>query len=98
MRTRHLCLVLLLFATAIHATRVVWAASGQPRVLVVHSTRQETELPLLTDLDLPRILNNRLSRTVDYYAEYIDAARNPTLQQERAFRDFLRAKYKNQRF
>jgi signal transduction histidine kinase len=95
---RQLWLVLL-FATAFHATtNVAWAASGQPRVLVVHSTRQGTQLPLLTDRDLPRILNNRLSRTIDYYAEYIDAPRNPTLQQERAFRDFLRDKYRNQRF
>ena len=91
-------LVLLLFSTAFHGTNVLWAASGQPRVLVVHSTRHDTQLPLLTDRDLPRILNNRLSRAVDYYVEYIDAARTPTLQQERAFRDFLRTKYRNQRF
>ena len=93
-------LVLLLFATALHASDVAWAASGsaQPRVLVVHSTRQDTQLPRVADRDLPRILSNRLSRAVDYYAEYIDAARIPTLQHERAFRDFLYAKYRNQRF
>jgi len=89
-------LVLLLLA-AFHAS-AVWAASGQPRVLVVHSTRQDTQLPLLADRDLPRILNNRLAQAVDYYAEYIDASRIPSLQHERAFRDFLRAKYRNQRF
>src|SRR5262245_56419037 len=97
MVTRQLWLVLLLCAAAFHGTNV-WAASGQPRVLVVHSTRQSAQLPLLTDRDLPRILNNRLGRTVDYYAEYIDITRMPTLRQERAFRDFLRAKYGNQRF
>jgi len=91
-------LVLLLFTAALYASDIVRAASGQPRVLVVHSTRQETQLPLLADRDLPRILTNRLSRAVDYYAEYIDAARIPSLQQERAFRDFLYAKYRNQRF
>ena len=90
-------LVLLLVAAAFHAS-VVWAASDQPRVLVVHSTRQETQLPLLADRDLPRILSARLSRAIDYYAEYIDAPRIPGLQHERAFRDFLRAKYRNQRF
>lgn len=94
---RQPCLVLLL-ATALHPTNVVWAASGQPRVLVVHSTRQDTQLPLLVDRDLPGILRNRLSRAVDYYTEYIDAARIPTLQHEHAFRDFLSAKYRNQRF
>jgi signal transduction histidine kinase len=91
-------LVLLLCATAFHAIDLVWAASGQPRVLVVHSTRRDTQLPILSDRDLPRILSNRLSRSVDYYAEYIDPARIPTLQHERAFRDFLYAKYRNQRF
>jgi signal transduction histidine kinase len=94
---RRLWLVLL-SVTAFLATKVAWAASGQPRVLVVHSTRQETQLSLLTDRDVPRILSNRLSRPVDYYAEYIDAARIPGLQHERAFRDFLRAKYRSQRF
>jgi|RhiMetdeSRZDD1v2_1073273.scaffolds.fasta_scaffold57189_3 signal transduction histidine kinase len=91
-------LVLFVFSTAFHGTKVLWAASGQPRVLVVYSTRQDTQLPLLTDRNLPGILNNRLSRPVDYYAEYIDATRIPTRQQERAFRDYLRTKYRNQRF
>lgn len=94
---RQLSLVLLLAATAFHGTNVR-AASDQPRVLVLHSTRHDTQLPILTDRDLPRILNNGLSRTVDYYAEYIDDARIPTPQQERAFRDLLRTKYRNQRF
>jgi signal transduction histidine kinase len=99
MVTRQLwLLVLLLVGTAFYGTNVLWAASAQPRVLVVHSTRQDTQLPLSTDRDLPRILNNRLSRAVDYYAEYLDAARMPTPQQERAFRDYLRTKYRNQRF
>src|SRR4030095_155719 len=95
---RQLWLVLFLFATAFHGTNVLWAATGQPRVLVVHSPRQHTQLPRRTARDLRRILNDRLSRPVDYYAEYIDAARIPTLQQERAFRDYLRSKYRNQRF
>jgi signal transduction histidine kinase len=84
-------LVLLLFATAFPGT-IAWAA-GQPRVLVIHSTRQDTQLPLLTDRELPRILSNRLSRTVDYYAEYVDPVRMPNRQGERALRDYLRSKY-----
>ena len=84
-------LVLLLFATAFPGT-IAWAA-GQPRVLVIHSTRQDTQLPLLTDRDLPRILSNRLSRTVDYYAEYMDPVRIPNRQYERVLRDYLRSKY-----
>src|SRR5262245_47966484 len=98
MFTRQPWLVLLLAATGLHASDISWAASAQPRVLVVHSTRQETQLAILANRDLPRILGNRLSRTVDYYTEYIDAARIPTSRYERAFRDLLRSKYRNQRF
>jgi signal transduction histidine kinase len=74
------------------------AATGQTRVLVLHSTRQDTQLTLLVDRDLPRILNTRLSRTVDYYAEYMDPARIPDQQLEIAFRNFLYRKYRRQRF
>jgi signal transduction histidine kinase len=98
MVNRQQWLVLIVFATAFHGNNVAWAASGQLRVLVVHASRQDTQLPLLTDHDLPRILNTRLSQSVDYYAEYIDAPRIPAPQFERAFRDYLRAKYRNQRF
>src|SRR5262245_19401790 len=98
MVTRQPWLVLLLFATSFEATSVVEAAPDQPRVLVVHSTRQETQLSILANRDLPRILSSRLSLTVDYYAEYIDAARFPTARYERAFRDLLRSKYRNRRF
>jgi signal transduction histidine kinase len=91
-------LVLLFFATAFPAIGVAWAASDQPRVLVVHSTRQDTQLPLITDRDLPRILSNRLSRPVDYYAEYMDPSRIPNPQRERALRDYLSTKYRHDRF
>jgi signal transduction histidine kinase len=97
MITRPLGLVLFLVAAALHGTNV-WAASGQPRVLVLHSTREEAQLSVLANRDLPRILSTGLSRTVDYYAEYIDAARIPTTRYERAFRGLLRSKYGNQRF
>jgi signal transduction histidine kinase len=74
------------------------AATHQTRVLVLHSTRQDTQLALLADRDLPRILTNRLGRPVDYYAEYMDAARIPDAQHQRALRDFLYRKYRGQSF
>jgi signal transduction histidine kinase len=74
------------------------AATHQTRVLVLHSTRRDSQLALLSDRDLPRILSNRLGRPIDYYAEYMDSARIPDSQHESALRDFLYRKYRRQRF
>ena len=38
------------------------------------------------------------ARDLDYYSEYIDRARFPDAQYKHGFRDFLRLKYKDQRF
>ena len=90
-------LVLTLLAATLFGTNV-WAASDQPRVLVIHSTRQETQLALIADRDVPQLLSKRLARTIDYYSEYLDPARIAGPQQERAFRDLLFTKYRYRRF
>jgi len=89
-------LVLTLFATTLFGTNVL-GASDQPRVLVVHSTRQESQLTRIADRDFPTVLSNQLARTIDYYSEYLDSARIAGPQQERAFRDLLFAKYRHRR-
>jgi len=89
-------LVLALFGTTVFGTNVS-AASDQPRVLVIHSTRQETQLPLIVDRDIPQVLSKRLAQTIDYYSEYLDPARMAGPQQERAFRDLLFTKYRHRR-
>jgi signal transduction histidine kinase len=89
-------LVLTLFATTLFGTNVL-GASDQPRVLVVHSTRQESQLTRIADRDFPRLLSNQLARSIDYYSEYLDSARIAGPQQERAFRDLLFAKYRRRR-
>jgi len=89
-------LVLTLFATTLFGTNVL-GASDQPRVLVVHSTRQESQLTRIADRDFPTVLSNQLARTIDYYSEYLDSARIAGPQQERAFRDLLFAKYRRRR-
>jgi len=86
-------LVLTLLGTTLFGTDV-WAGSDQPRVLVIHSTRQETQLALIADRDVPHLLSQRLARTIDYYSEYLDPARMAGPQQERAFRDLLFTKYR----
>ena len=89
-------LALTLFATTLLGTNVL-GASDQPRVLVVHSTRQESQLTRIADRDFPRLLSNQLARSIDYYSEYLDSARIAGPQQERAFRDLLFAKYRHRR-
>ena len=57
------------------------AAAGddeaQKRVLVVYSTRRDTQLPTLGDREMPRLLGEALSAKPDYYSEYVDGARFP---------------------
>ena len=101
MVTRHFdqWLVLLLFLLqAILLADSASAATRQPRVLVLHSTRQDTQLARLADRDLPRILGARLSQMIDYYAEYMDSARIPPSRREAAFRSLLNQKYRGKRF
>src|SRR5262249_31610323 len=89
-------LVLALFATTLFGTNVL-GASDQPRVLVVHSTRQESQLTRIADRDFPKLLSNQLARTIDYYSEDLDAARTAGPKQEGASRDLLSAKYRPRR-
>jgi signal transduction histidine kinase len=70
----------------------------QKRVLVVYSTRRDTQLPTLGDREMPRLLEEALSAKPDYYSEYVDGARFPEAQYQQAFRNYLRLKYRGMRF
>jgi len=92
-------LVLLLTAGALlGAARAAHAADGQKQVLVLYATRRDAQIAVVGDRELPRMLDAGLQRGLDYYAEYIDRARFPDPQYKAAFGDFLRLKYKGQRF
>lgn len=75
-----------------------WAADRQKQVLVLYSTRRDAQIAVVGDRDLPRILDAGLPEGLDYYSEYIDQGRFPDPEYQLAFRDFLRLKYKGQRF
>ena len=83
-------------AAAVAAARGDEAA--QKRVLVVYSTRRDTQLPTLGDREMPRLLEEALSAKPDYYSEYVDGARFPEAQYQQAFRNYLRLKYHGMRF
>ena len=72
--------------------------SGQKQVLVLYSTRRDSQIAIIGERELPRILDDGLTDNLDYYSEYIDQARFPDPSYKAAFRDFLRTKYRDQRF
>jgi signal transduction histidine kinase len=75
-----------------------YAQTGQKRVLVLYSTRRDSQFSMLGERELPRILGAGLSPSLDYYAEFIDLARSPEPDYRTAFGEFLRQKYQGVRF
>ena len=76
----------------------LWATTGQKQVLTLYSTRRDAQIVTVGDRELPRILERGLPGGLDYYSEFIDRARFPHADYQEGFRDFLRLKYKDQRF
>jgi signal transduction histidine kinase len=89
---------ILLAALSLRPLTVVAADGGQKKVLVVYSTRRDTQLPTLGDREVPRLLEQGLGVKPDYYSEFIDAARFPDPQYSQAFREYLSLKYRGARF
>jgi hypothetical protein len=77
---------------------VAAAQTGQKRVLVLYSTRRDSQFSIIGERELPRVLDVGLSRNLDYYAEFLDLARSAEPGYSAAFRDFLRLKYQGVRF
>ncbi len=67
-------------------------------VLVLYSTRRDSEFATVSEVELPRTLDVGLERDLDYYSEFIDVARFPEANYQVAFADFLRTKYQGVRF
>src|SRR4051812_33857941 len=70
-----------------------YAQTAQKRVLVLYTTRRDSQFSMIGERELPRILDAGLSRNLDYYAEFVDPARSPEPAYMTAFRDFVRQKY-----
>jgi signal transduction histidine kinase len=90
--------VLLLLIACLPAAPCAWADDGQKRVLVVYSTRRDTQLPTVGDREMPELLAQGLAIKPDYYSEHVDAARFPEKRYREAFADYLRLKYAGTRF
>jgi signal transduction histidine kinase len=72
------------------------AQDEQKRVLVVYSSRRDTQLTTLAERELPRLLSEGLGEPIDYYAEYIDLARFPDKRYQTSFREFMLSRYREQ--
>lgn len=83
-------------ATALGQASVV--SDGQKQVLVLYATRRDAQIVVVGDREIPRILGEGLPGGLDYYSEQVDRARFPDPPYRTAFDDFLRLKYKGQRF
>ena len=71
---------------------------GQPDVLVLYATRRDAKISVVSDGQLPGILERGLGKSVDYFAEYLDVARIAEDDYQAAFSDFLYRKYRERRF
>ena len=75
----------------------VTAQGEQRSVLTLYAQRRENPLPLIVDPLLQSILAQRVPG-IDYYNEFIDAARFADPEFQQALRDFLKRKYAGRRF
>ena len=85
-------------ALAPDAVLLATPAVPQKRVLVLYATRRDSQLAIIGERELPRLLRDGLSGGVDYYSEYIDQGRFPEPGFQVALRDFLRVKYQGRNF
>jgi PAS domain S-box-containing protein len=70
----------------------------QAAVLTFYATRREAPAASALDRTLERLLGAGLGGQLDYYTEFLDLARFDEPDYPDIVRDFLRAKYKRQRF
>ena len=86
-----------LLATAVLALvwgDLTWAQEdAHKQVLVLYSTRRDSEFSSIGEREVPRILDEGLDRNLDYYSEFLDIPRFPDPAYQVAVGEFLRLKY-----
>jgi signal transduction histidine kinase len=86
-------LLLVLAAAELNSTGFAWAAQLQKQVLVISSQRRDTQIAVIGERELPRLLAAGLSEGLDYHSEFIDVSRFPDPAYQDALRDFIHRKY-----
>ena len=95
---RYLGRSLMLLVVCLTAAPPVHASTEQVQVLVLYAHRRDARLAVLGDSQFPALLERRIGRPLDYYAEYLDLARTPERHYQSAVLAFLHEKYREQRF
>jgi signal transduction histidine kinase len=67
--------------------------SEQKQVVAIYATRRDSQISMVGDRNLPRLLEEGLGDDLDYHAEYLDLSRFPGKEYRAAVKDFLRRKY-----
>jgi signal transduction histidine kinase len=65
----------------------------QKQVVAIYATRRDSQISMVGDRNLPRLLEEGLGDDLDYHAEYLDLSRFPGKEYRAAVKDFLRRKY-----
>ena len=73
-------------------------AAERKQVLVVYAARRDAQISIIGDRELPNILEEGFHEGFSYYSEYVDRVRFPDPSYQAAMADFLRRKYRRQRF
>jgi PAS domain S-box-containing protein len=81
----------------LYTGHAAWAQT-QKQVLVLYPTRRDAQIAVVTDRDLPGLLDRGLSEEVDYYSEFIDPSRFSEPAYQAALREFLGTKYQRKQF
>ena len=95
---RSLLMALIVLPSLVLTDERTHAQSDHKEVLVLYSTRRDSQFAIVGESELARALDVGLARNLDYYSEYIDLSRFPEPAYKEAFRDFLRLKYERVRF
>jgi signal transduction histidine kinase len=66
--------------------------------ITLYATRRDSQISIITDRYLPRLLHQGLGGDVDFDSEYLDLARSSDLGYQKVFAAFLRSKYRDVRF
>src|SRR5262249_24282354 len=59
--------------------------ADRKQVLVLYSTRRDAQIVAVADRAIPRVLEDGLADGVDYYSDFIDRARFPSVDYQQAF-------------
>src|SRR5262245_60608983 len=97
-RLRRALFALLLALAHVSRPATVSAAQTQKQVLVIYEHRNDAQIVMIGDRDLPQLISKGINQPVAYYSEFLDDYRSRDSSYQLAFRDLLRLKYREDRF